>query len=296
MKTLTLCTLLATPLFLSVALTTPTPLHAQSDEAHESAKVLMIQREFTKPGRDGAAHEATEAAYIRAAQAGHAKFHYVALNSLTGPSRAIFVSSYPSFEAMEAEHKSIGASLSAALDKAGLADGEQLAKVDSSIWLRRDELSTNVSEPPVGTRVMEVTEFVVKPGHVHEFSELGKMYVKAAKDIPEMHWTTYEMAYGSSTAPTFIVLTALKSGSEIDAEFAAGKRFDEALSTDDKKKMAGLESSSILSEQTNVFIVNPKMSLPTDDMVKAEPNFWKPKTASATAKKPAAAKPAASGQ
>jgi hypothetical protein len=48
---------------------------------------------------------------------------------------------------------------------------------------------------------------------------------------------------------------------------------------------------------TNLFAVSPKMSMPTDAMVKSDPDFWKAKTGAATAaKKPAAKSAAATGQ
>jgi hypothetical protein len=296
MKVLRLCLLSSVPLLLSAALITPTRLVAQ-DEMHDSTKVLVINREFTKPGRDGSTHEATEAAYIRAVLANKGTFHYIALNSVTGTSRALFVSAYPSLEAVEAERKSMSAALNTALDKANVADGEQLNETDSSIWLRRDDLSTNVSGPPAGMRLLEVSEFVVKPGREHEFNELAKMYVETAKGIPEMHWTAYELAYGHADGPTFLVFTALKSASEADAEFAAGKRFDDALGADGRKKMADLEAACVSTEMTNLFVVNPKMSIPTDAMVAAEPAFWRPKATSSTAtKKPAAKSSTTAGQ
>jgi hypothetical protein len=184
----------------------------------------------------------------------------------------------------------------AAMDKAMVADGEALTEAGSSVWLRRDDLSTNLAGPPVGMRLMEISEYVVKPGHEHEFEQLAKMYVEAAKNIPEFHWAAYQMAYGHSDGPTFLVLTALKSSAEADAEFGAGKRFEDAVGEDGMKKMAELEAASVATEMTNLFVVSPKMSIPTDAMIKSDPDFWRPKmSASSAAKKPA--KPAAaSGQ
>lgn len=269
-------------------------VHAQSNSDN---RVLMIQREITKPGKDGAVHEATEANFIRAVQANKGNIHYVALTSLTGVSRALFISAYPSLQAIEQERRAIPAAALTAMDKAMVADGDALSEQSASIWLRRDDLSTNIAGPPVGMRMLEVSEYVVKPGHVHEFEELAKMYVNAAKDIPEFHWTAYQMAYGHSDSATYLVFTALKSGAEADAEFAAGKRFEDAIGGDGMKKMTELESASVATEMTNLFVVNPKMSIPTDAMVKAEPDFWRPKaTATGTAKKATPKSATASGQ
>jgi|HubBroStandDraft_6_1064221.scaffolds.fasta_scaffold112179_2 quinol monooxygenase YgiN len=286
--------LLFVPLLVSAGFITATAVRAQGNP---DSKVLVIQREVTKPGKDGAVHEATEAGFIRAVQANKGNIHYIALTSITGTNRALFISAYPSIAAVDEERKHMPVAALSAMDKAMVADGESLSDTSSTIWLRRDDLSTNVSGPPVGMRYLEVSEYVVKPGHEHEFEELAKKYVEAAKDIPEFHWTAYQLAYGvpygDSRGPTFLVLTALKSGADADAEFGAGKRFEDALGKDGMKKMSELEGASVASEMTNLFAVNPKMSIPTDAMVKAEPDFWKPKAGMSTASKKPAAKPAA---
>ena len=286
--------LLSASFVISAGLAVVPVMHAQSNS---DDKVLVIQREFTKPGKDGAVHEATEAGFIRAVQANKGNIHYMALTSLSGVNRAIFISAYPSLAAVDAERKGMPAAAAAAMDKAMVADGEALTETGSSVWLRRDDLSTNVGGPPVGMRLLEVSEYVVKPGHEHEFEELAKMYVEAAKNIPQFHWTAFQMAYGHSEGPTFLVFTALKSGADADAEFGAGKAFEESVGKDGMKKIAELEAASVATEMTNLFVVSPKMSLPTDAMIKSDPDFWKPKaSAAAAAKKPAAKPAAASGQ
>jgi hypothetical protein len=123
----------------------PLALSAQEATVMPTPKILVIQREYTKPGKDGASHEKTEGAYIHALSAGKAHESYIALTSLTGPSRALFMSSYPSFAAWEEDHKNVGkdAALSAALDRANVADGDLLSATDSSVWSRREDLSLN---------------------------------------------------------------------------------------------------------------------------------------------------------
>ena len=74
------------PLLVSAGFVAAAAVHAQSDS--DSGKVLVIQREFTKPGKDGAVHEATEAGFIRAVQANKGNIHYIALTSLSGTNRA----------------------------------------------------------------------------------------------------------------------------------------------------------------------------------------------------------------
>jgi hypothetical protein len=255
----------------------PLALCAQNDGTDGPPKVLVIQREFTKPGKGGAQHEKTEAAYIHAMAAAGAKPRYLAMVSLSGQSRALFFSGYPSLAAWEEENKSVDqdAALSAALDRANVADGELLSETNSSVWVRRDELSLN-SGNLLGVRFMEIRQFFIRPGHSHEWDELVKMVIAGYKGVPEMNWTTFELQYGA-VGNGFLVITRLKSMTDADQMLGEDKGFAEALGEEGLKKLAALESSCIETEQDNLFQISPKMSYPPEAWVKAEPDFWKPK-------------------
>lgn len=274
--------------FLLAVCCCPTSTHAQSNvQTYGGQKFLVIQREVTKPGRDGSPHQATEAAYMRAAVAGKAPFHYVAFTSISGPNRAIFMSGYPSLEAMEVEHKQMSAALQTSLDKAMVADGDLLSEQSGSVWMVDPDLSQNTNGPRVGSRYMVVREYVVKPGHEAEWNKLVKMVLDGyQKADVGAHWSTYRLVFGNSTGPTFLVLTSIKSLSEVDQMFAADPKFMEAVGEDGIKKLDELDASCVQSEMSNIFALDPKMSIPTDDMVKAEPDFWRAKPAvTGTAKK-----------
>jgi hypothetical protein len=152
------------------------------------------------------------------------------------------------------------------------------------------DLSQNTNGPRVGSRYMVVREFVVKPGHTAEWEEAVKLVLAGYKKADTgAHWSTYQMIFGNSTGPTYLVLTSMKSMSELDEMFAGDPKFMEAMGEDGMKKLESLEASCMESSKTNFFIIDPKMSIPTDQMIKAEPEFWKPKIVTSTAsKKPAA--------
>ena len=81
MNTIRVSRVLFVPLLVSAGYVTAPAIHAQSNN---NDKVLVIEREFTKPGKDGAVHEATEAGFIRAVQANKGNIHYIALTSMSG--------------------------------------------------------------------------------------------------------------------------------------------------------------------------------------------------------------------
>jgi hypothetical protein len=268
----------------------PLALRAQDDGSNGPPKVLVIQREFTKPGKGGALHEKTEAAYIHAMAAAGAKPRYLAMVSLSGSSRALFFSGYPSLAAWEEENKSVerDATLSAALDRANVADGDLLSETNSSVWIRRDDLSLN-SGNLLGVRYMEIRQFYIRPGHSREWDELVKLVIAGYKGVPEMNWATFEEQYGTG-GHGFLVITRLKSMADADQMMAEDKGFAEALGEEGLKKLAALEAACIESRQDNLFQISPKMSYPPESWVKAEPDFWKPKPVAAVKK--AESKPA----
>lgn len=276
----------------------PQMLCAQGNPpTYTPTKYLVIQREFTKPGRDGSSHQATEAAYMRAAAAGKAPFHYVAFTSLSGPNRALFVSGYDSMEAVEAERKATSAALEASLDKAMVSDGDQLSATDSSVWTVDPELSQNTNGPRIGSRFMIIREYVVKPGHSGEWEQLVKSVMDGYKKADVgAHWSTYRMVFGGSGGPTYLILTSVKSMNEVDQMFSGDPKFEQAMGEDGLKRLDALEASCVESAKINMFAIDPKMSIPTDEMIKAEPDFWRPKSMASSARKTAAKPASASGQ
>ena len=64
-------------------------------------KVLTISREYTKPGKSGTPHEKTESAFVQAMARAKWPTHYLAVESLSGKSRALFLTGYDSFDAWE---------------------------------------------------------------------------------------------------------------------------------------------------------------------------------------------------
>lgn len=263
---------------------------ASAQENMGPPKVLVIMREYLKPGKGGSLHEKTESAFVRAMTAAKWPTHYFGMDSLSGPSRSLFFVGYPSFAAWEKDTLASqkNATLSAAVDRASIADGELLTSYESSTSVLREDLSLRAAVDIAHMRYFEITQFVVRPGHEREFETLAKMYVDGyGKAVPDAHWAIFERQYGASTGDSvgdvFLVLNPMKSLAEVDSGFADSKKFDNSLSENEKKKMAELSAASIESVQTNLFAFNPKESYPDDEWVKADP-FWKPKAAAPAAK------------
>jgi len=257
-------------------------------------KVLTVFREFTKPGKSGTTHEKTESMFVQAMKQAKWPTHYLAVESLSGPSRALFLTGYDSFAGWEKDTLATqkDKALMAALDHAAAADGELLSETDAAALAYREDYSLRPEVDIAHMRYFEISRFQVKQGHDKDWDEIVKLVTAAYKKIPDAHWVTYSAVYGFPDT-TYIIFNPMKSATEIDKNFAAGKDFEAVMGEEGMKKLSALSAAAIESSQTNLFAFNPRMSYPRDEWVKADPEFWTPKAAAAPAAgKKAAEKPA----
>jgi len=256
-------------------------------------KVMVVIREFLKPGKGGAPHEKAESAFVQAFARAKWPTHYLAANSVSGKNRALFFVPYDSFEAWEKDNQAQqkNAALAAALDRASVGDGELLSETDASLLVYNEEQSLRAPVDIAHMRYFEISLFRVRSGHRKEWSDAVKLVKEAYEKIPDMHWAMYEAAYGQEDV-TYIVIQPLKSLAEVDQGMERDKQFMAAMGEEGMKKLGELESSAIEFTQSNLFQFSPAMSYPPDAWVKADPDFWKVKAA-APAKAKAEEKPAA---
>ena len=231
MKIISMSRSIVLPMVLCVAGAAPAMLHAQNDGSDGPPKVLVIHREFTKPGKDGAAHQKTEGAFVSAVKANHGQLNYLALRSLSGADRALFFSGYPTLAAWEAAEVNVGknAALASAMDQSNESDGDLLASTDKSVWVRRDDMSMNRTGL-LGARYMQISQYTVRPGHVKEWEDAVKMVMDGyKKGVPDAHWTMWSQRYGN-LGNAYLVTIPLKSGGEMDHMMGSSKGFMDAAS------------------------------------------------------------------
>jgi len=251
----------------------------EKSQANYIPKVLQITREYTKPGRAGNVHEAAESAFVQAATRAKWPTHYLAMTSLSGKQRALFLTSYASLEAWEKDTAAVAKNptLSAALDAASVADGEQLDSIDQAVFVFNEEMSLRPVADLSQMRFMELSIYRVRPGHEREWSEAVKM-VKAAyeKGVPGSHWGVFNQVYGGEGG-SYLVLTSRKTLAEVDHGFQVeDKQFEAAIGADGMKKLDELIAASVESSLHQLFSFNPHMSYVADEWIKADPDFWKP--------------------
>jgi hypothetical protein len=259
---------------------------AAQEQSMGPPKVLTVTREFVKPGKGGAMHDKAESAFVQAFARIKYPTHYLAMNSLSGKPRVLFFTAYDSFAAWEKDANTVNknAALSGALDHAGVVDGDLLDSVDMGAWAYREEYSLRPNSDIAHMRYFEISLYRVKPGHHKDWDDALKMVLAAEQKMPDNHWACYEAVYGVPQG-TYVFITPRKSADEIDKNMMQEKDFASAMGEEGMKKLDELAAVAIESSESNLFMFNPKMSYVSDDWVKADPEFWKPKAAPAAAPK-----------
>jgi hypothetical protein len=265
-------------------LTVSAGIAVAQDYSTAPPKVLLVQREFLKPGISGAPHMKTESAFVAAMTAAKWPTHYLGMDSMSGPSRALFLVGYDSFAAWEKDNLATqkNPTLSAALDRAGVADGQLLTSYDAGVFAYREDMSLRANGNTAQARYFEISRFKVRQGHDKEWEELVKLYMDGYGKT-DQHWATYQSVYGMDNGGVYLVFNAMRSLAEVDSGFGDSKKFEAQLGEKGMKKLAELTAACVEDVQTNLFAFNPKMSYVSETWTKTDPAFWKPKAAAPAA-------------
>lgn len=242
-------------------------------------KVLVIDIEWLKPGRGGSGHQKTENAFILANQKAKVPIHYLALEALSGPPRSLFFFSYDSFAAMEKERQQEMSDtvLSADVDRAYAEDGELLSSTARNIFTLRDDLMAEPGVAIATMRYMQITRVTVRPGHQADWEEYLKMLrSNLDKTQPGRHVALYQSAFGWENGGIWLLITPMKSLSEVDDANANSAKFIQNMGDTNMKRYRELAALAIESSQRNLYAFNPEMSYVQDEWVTADP-FWKRK-------------------
>src|ERR1700751_3200144 len=165
------------PVLFSLSLALISTGIAVAQDSTKPPAILQITREWIKPGKSGAIHDKSEAAFVSAVTRAKIQGHYVALNSMSGKSRALYISRYPSFQAWEEDNKNIekNTSISAELDHDLVADGELLDGVDQVVYGYNEEMSFHPRPDLSQARYYQINIFHVRPGHSKQWMDAVKM-------------------------------------------------------------------------------------------------------------------------
>jgi hypothetical protein len=250
----------------------------QTPPVVSAPKYMEVIVEYTKPGKNGIAHDKTESAFVQAATKANFPIHYIAFNAMSGKPRALFISHFDSFEAMQTANK-VFETNAEEFDRINEADGELLESINQLFFKYVPEMSFHPHGPNPHVRYLEARIVHVRPGHGKEFEDLVKVWI-AANDRAgsSNHWGAYRIEYGEQIG-SYVFLTADESMADIDKSFAEEPKFTAILSEADRRDARELRSEAIDSDRFELYSVNPAQSYPPEEFIKADPDFWAPKAA-----------------
>ena len=258
----------------------------QTTASVSTPKYLQIIVEYTKPGKGGLAHDKTESAFVQAMTKANFPIHYIAFNAMSGKPRALYLSHFDSFEAMEKAMKVFEGPAAAEFERLNVADGELLEDSHQLIFSFVPELSYHTRTDVSHGHFLEARIIHVRPGHGKDFTELVKLWIAGEDKVGGAdHWGAYRIEYGEQVG-SFVLLTSDNSLADIDQSNALESKFNAVLSESDKVRMRELREAAIDTDRFELYSVNPAQSYVGDEFIKADPDFWKPKAVEAPAAEP----------
>ena len=264
---------------LSLALAGSLAAQAQTP-AVPPPNILHIQTDNIKPYEDAPYDKfASESAAL--SQQLKDPTHVLGMEALTGSPRAIYLSGYDSFEALQKNEEWLlgDAAADAKFDALDAHAAPHVSEVHYTIWHYRPDLSNNVAGADIPhSHYWEVAIFHMRPGHHEQFEGFTKLYrdanLKIGQNIP---WATYEGLMGVADAYLFLLpMTSLK---DQDTGLAHAKDFGAALGDEGKSKMSKLSEESVASVEDNIWMVIPEWSTVEKSWIDADPQFWAPEPA-----------------
>jgi hypothetical protein len=261
------------------------PVLAQ--EGAKPAPVLSIQREAIKEGR-GAAHEKVETEWAAAFRKANFPAHYIAMSTMSGTGEVWFISPMASFAAQEeadkAEEKEPVKSMLAMMDA---RDGE-LRSGTHTIWaVYRPDLSYRPDKfKPAKARYVMASSMRVRLGHEEDFAEGAKVYFGAHEKANIDECTLgYEIVAGAP-AGSYLFFTLMESLKMLDEEPAHMQAIQQAMGPEAFSKFMKGAGDVFVSIEDTLLQVRPGMSYAPQDLIDADPAFWKPKPAAKPAAPP----------
>ncbi len=261
-------------------------VHAQAP-AVPPANILDIETITIKPYQDGP-YDKVASEYPGLSQRLKDPTHVVGMEALTGSPRALYISGFDSYEALQkSEEWLLGDSATDAKEDAlDAREALYISDVTHTLWHYRPDLSNNIAGVDLPhSHYWEVMVFHMRSGHDDQFEELAKLHrdadLKIGQNIP---WTAYEGLLSASDA--YLILVPMKSLKDADAGLMHKKDFGAALGDEGRLQMNKLSADSVASIEDNLWMVNPEWSYVEKSWIDADPQYWAPEPAAKLAPRP----------
>ncbi len=266
------------------------PLAMLAQAMHEEGppKVLMIVREDSKPGK-AMAHRKHEAAWAQAfIKAGYP--YNLTISSVTGPDEDWFMTGFDNFAALEKTNALFDTAKFQQINETYSPKETDFVSESRFIYAKyRPDLSFKPDFPVGEFKYFNVLTARYKPGADPE--NITKIVNAAREKAPppaDYHQAVYEVTYGMPGG-TYLYFVPMKTMAAWDA--SPNKEYGEALRSGG---FFDAVAKDVQYYEYRLFSFNPRLSYMPDNVTKADPAFWHPKTemAKAPAAKPVAKKEA----
>jgi len=252
-------------------------------------KVLRIFREDIKEGKS-AGHEKSENAFMEAAAKAQYPANILGMTALTGAVQAWFLEGHDSFDSIAQAEAALGKGEFETLDA---LDAEFRSSSRSWIAVYRPDLSYHGQEMMQAlpkARYFNVTIMRAVNGHDQEVDEIGHMAVAALqKTLAEQPVAVYRVVSGMPDG-TYLRFEPIASLKALDSTDDSSRAFLQAMGDSGAARFLKTIRDNIASEESLLFVINPRMSYVSKDFAAVDPDFW---TAKPAETKPPARKQAA---
>ncbi len=258
------------------------PLAAQT--ATDPPPVLRIIREDIKEGK-GAGHAKSENAFMHEAARLKYPANIIGMTTVTGPSQAWFLEAHASFSAIESTLAAFD-NPNAQFAKLDELDAELRSSSRVSIAAYQPEISYHGQELMQAlpkARYFNVTTIRVQPGHDQDFAELGHIAVDALqKSMSEQPVAAYKIVSGMPNE-TYLLFEPTASLKSLDTQPDRSRAMAQAMGDSGLARYLKTGRENIVSEESVLFAIDPKMSYVSKDFAAVDPAFWNAKPAEAKA-------------
>jgi hypothetical protein len=285
---------------LSLALTFSIAARAQAPATEPPPNILTMEVDSVKPYQ-GTPYDKVAAEYPLVSAEYKQKINYLAMESMSGTSQAVYLFGYDSFEAMQndAETSQGNAAMRAKFSALDAREAPYVTDLHNTVWHYRADISKNPESADLPhSHYWEMIVIRMRRGHVQAFDEMAKMVRDTDEKIGlDIHWAVYEAEAGDTDS--YLVLVPMTSLQDEDTSLAKNKDFMGALGQQGLQHMNQIEQGAVAGEEDNIFMVNPQASYVPKSWVDADPKYWgrkpvaKPASKAAPSAKPASAAPPA---
>lgn len=246
-----------------------------------------------QPGKNST-HSEQEAAIVRGYAEARIPVYWIEWDSITGPSGALYLNLFDSFEQAAQAGAAMGAGLAAHPDLAKMQEQllrDNVTSLRTVFTLLRHDLSCG-SVNFARARLLRVTTIKVRPGHEGEFFEAARS-IRAAKEKAhaDAAWAVYEVNAGMPS-PTFLFFTPMRSFQEIDDSVARRNLYEDNQSDALQLKLREIARSAYISTESQIYSVGREQSHVSKEFAAGDPEFWNPPVHTSSAS-PVQSKPVA---